>query len=204
MVDVSDGAFLLRVGVGFRLLHDGILSLRRGHPEGPDQIGLGHHFLDILICYSAGDESDLIITVLCSVKSLTRRKSKCCRIISHTIKPVLNHKMSLDRHRRHHDILGYISLIRDRDGLCSVFQFHKALCDAAGFKGPLYECSIFKSKEAGKKLMEMLSKGASQPWQKTLEEMTGSPKMSAAAMLEYYEPLKAFLDEQNKGRTCGF
>ncbi len=23
------------------------------------------------------------------------------------------------------------------------FQFHKALCDAAGFKGPLHECSIF-------------------------------------------------------------
>ena len=84
------------------------------------------------------------------------------------------------------------------------FQFHKALCDAAGFKGPLYECSIFNSKEAGQKLINLLSKGASQPWQKTLEEMTGSPKMSAAAMLEYYEPLKAFLDEQNKGRTCGF
>ena len=29
------------------------------------------------------------------------------------------------------------------------FQFHKALCDAAGFKGPLYECSIYGSKEAG-------------------------------------------------------
>ena len=32
------------------------------------------------------------------------------------------------------------------------FQFHKALCDAAGFKGPLHECSIFGSKEAGAKL----------------------------------------------------
>ena len=29
------------------------------------------------------------------------------------------------------------------------FQFHKALCDAAGFKGPLHECSISGNKEAG-------------------------------------------------------
>ena len=84
------------------------------------------------------------------------------------------------------------------------FQFHKALCDAAGHQGPLHECSIYQSKAAGEKLAAMLSKGASQPWQKTLEEMTGSPKMSAAAMLEYYAPLKAFLDEQNQGKICGF
>lgn len=84
------------------------------------------------------------------------------------------------------------------------FQFHKALCDAAGHQGPLHECSIYQSKAAGEKLAAMLSKGASQPWQKTLEEMTGSPKMSAAAMLEYYAPLKTFLDEQNQGKTCGF
>jgi len=29
------------------------------------------------------------------------------------------------------------------------FQFHKALCDASGFTGPLHECSIFGSAEAG-------------------------------------------------------
>ncbi len=84
------------------------------------------------------------------------------------------------------------------------FQFHKALCDAAGFKGPLHECSIYQNKEAGAKLISMLSKGSSQPWQKTLEEMTGSPRMSASAMIEYYQPLMEYLNEQNKGRTCGF
>ena len=31
------------------------------------------------------------------------------------------------------------------------FQFHKALCDASGFKGPLHECSVFGSKEAGQR-----------------------------------------------------
>jgi hypothetical protein len=40
------------------------------------------------------------------------------------------------------------------------FQFYKALCDAAGYKGPLHECSIYGNKEAGKKYWAMLSKGA--------------------------------------------
>ena len=39
------------------------------------------------------------------------------------------------------------------------FQFHKALCDASGFKGPLNECSIFGSTEAGKKYGAMLALG---------------------------------------------
>ena len=54
------------------------------------------------------------------------------------------------------------------------FQFHKALCDAAGFKGPLHECSIFGSKEAGEKYAAMLKLGASQPWPDTLEKLTGT------------------------------
>ena len=39
------------------------------------------------------------------------------------------------------------------------FQFHKALCEAAGFKGPLHECSIFGSQEAGKRFWAMLQAG---------------------------------------------
>ena len=32
------------------------------------------------------------------------------------------------------------------------FQFHKAACEAAQFKGPLFKCSIYNSKAAGKKI----------------------------------------------------
>ena len=32
------------------------------------------------------------------------------------------------------------------------FQFHKALCEAAGFKGPLHECSIYGNEEAGQRV----------------------------------------------------
>jgi len=84
------------------------------------------------------------------------------------------------------------------------FQFQKALCEAAGFKGPLYECSIYGNEVAGRKFGAMLAKGASQPWQDTLQELTGTRSMDASAILEYFAPLRGWLAEQNKGQTCGW
>jgi peptidyl-dipeptidase A len=84
------------------------------------------------------------------------------------------------------------------------FQFYKALCDTSGFKGPLYECSFYGSKAAGEKYSAMLSKGASQPWQKTMKELTGGEKMDASAVLEYFAPLQGWLKQQNAGSTCGW
>ena len=84
------------------------------------------------------------------------------------------------------------------------FQFQKALCEAAGFKGPLHECSIFGNKAAGEKFAAMLKLGQSEPWQDTLEKLTGTRRMDAAAILEYFQPLQSWLAEQNKGQTCGW
>ncbi|MEL1265246.1 M2 family metallopeptidase [Pseudoxanthomonas putridarboris] len=84
------------------------------------------------------------------------------------------------------------------------FQFYKGLCDAAGYKGPLYECSFYGNKVAGQKFWAMLEKGASQPWQSTLKELTGTEKMDASAVLEYFAPLQDWLKQQNEGQTCGW
>jgi peptidyl-dipeptidase A len=84
------------------------------------------------------------------------------------------------------------------------FQFQKALCDAAGYKGPLSECSIYGNEEAGRKFAAMLAKGASQPWQDTMYELTGTRQMDASAILEYFAPLRSWLNEQNKGQQCGW
>lgn len=84
------------------------------------------------------------------------------------------------------------------------FQFYKALCDAAGHKGPLYECSFYGNKEAGRRFWAMLGKGASQPWQQTMKELTGTEKMDASAVLEYFAPLQTWLKQQNEGKTCGW
>jgi peptidyl-dipeptidase A len=84
------------------------------------------------------------------------------------------------------------------------FQFHKALCDASGYEGPLHECSIFGSKEAGEKYGAMMALGASQPWPETLEKLTGTRQMDASAILDYFRPLEAWLEDQNKGQQCGW
>jgi peptidyl-dipeptidase A len=84
------------------------------------------------------------------------------------------------------------------------FQFHKALCEAAGHKGPLSECSIYGSEEAGRRFGAMLAKGASQPWQDTMYELTGTRQMDASAILEYFQPLRGWLKQQNKGQVCGW
>ncbi|MEO7093991.1 MAG: M2 family metallopeptidase, partial [Polyangiales bacterium] len=84
------------------------------------------------------------------------------------------------------------------------FQFHRALCRAAGHKGPLHTCSIYDSKEAGAKLQAMLALGSSRPWPEALAVLSGEKEADATAMLEYFEPLRKFLAEQNKGQTCGW
>ncbi len=84
------------------------------------------------------------------------------------------------------------------------FQFYKSLCDASGFKGPLYECSFANSPEAGKRYWAMLEKGASQPWPQTLKELTGGEQLDGSAVLEYFAPLKGWLETQNQGKQCGW
>ena len=78
------------------------------------------------------------------------------------------------------------------------FQFHRALCRQSGFQGPLHQCSIFGNKEAGAKFQAMLAMGASQPWPQALYALTGEKQIDGAALLEYFAPLKVWLDEQNR------
>lgn len=84
------------------------------------------------------------------------------------------------------------------------FQFHRALCEAAGYSGPLHRCSIYGDREAGAKLIRMLEMGQSRPWPDALEALTGERRMDATAILDYFAPLKRWLDEQNRGKVCGW
>jgi len=84
------------------------------------------------------------------------------------------------------------------------FQFYKAACDQAGWEGPLHRCSFYGNKEVGEKLNAMLEMGASKPWPDALEAFTGSREMSGKAMMEYFAPLKEWLDKQNAGKPSGW
>jgi len=84
------------------------------------------------------------------------------------------------------------------------FQFYRALCHEAGYTGPLHNCTFFNSKQAGAKFQKMLEMGQSRPWPDALEALTGQRQMDATAILDYFAPLKKWLDEQNKGMKVGW
>lgn len=84
------------------------------------------------------------------------------------------------------------------------FQFHRALCKEAGQSGPLHRASVYGSKAAGAKLERMLAMGMSRPWPEAMQALTGQPQMDATAILDYFAPLKQWLDEQNAGQPVGW
>jgi peptidyl-dipeptidase A len=50
----------------------------------------------------------------------------------------------------------------------------------------------------------MLEMGRSRPWPEALYALTGESRMDATAIRDYFEPLRVWLEEQNRGRTCGW
>jgi peptidyl-dipeptidase A len=50
----------------------------------------------------------------------------------------------------------------------------------------------------------MLEMGSSRPWPEALEKLTGQREIDATAILDYFAPLKKWLDEQNAGKPSGW
>ena len=84
------------------------------------------------------------------------------------------------------------------------FQFHKAACEQAGWEGPLHRCSIYGNKDVGARFNAMMEMGASEPWPDVLETFTGTREMDGSAIIEYFDPLITYLEEENEGRSCGW
>ena len=78
------------------------------------------------------------------------------------------------------------------------------MCKIAGHEGALNRCTIYGSKEAGRRLNEMLEMGMSRPWPDALEAFTGERERDANAIRDYFAPLQVWLDEQNTGQSCGW
>nr|XP_008010356.2 angiotensin-converting enzyme isoform X1 [Chlorocebus sabaeus] len=86
------------------------------------------------------------------------------------------------------------------------FQFHEALCKEAGYEGPLHQCDIYQSTKAGAKLRKVLQAGSSRPWQEVLKDMVGSDALDAQPLLNYFQPVTQWLQEQNQqnGEVLGW
>ena len=117
--------------------------------------------------------------------------------------PVARSESDFDPGAKYH-IPGNVPYMRYFLARVYQFQFYRAMCTAAGYKGPLNRCSVYGSKEAGAKLNAMLEVGRSRPWPEALKAMTGSDKADASAIVEYFKPLLDWLKEQNKGEKEGW
>ncbi len=84
------------------------------------------------------------------------------------------------------------------------FQFHRALCEVAGHEGPLHTCSIYGNEKAGQRLNDMMEMGMSRPWPEALKALSGETRMDATAIIDYFQPLLDWLEEQNKDAVCGW
>jgi peptidyl-dipeptidase A len=84
------------------------------------------------------------------------------------------------------------------------FQFYRAMCQEAGYRGPLNRCSVYGSEAAGAKFRRVLELGQSKPWPEALKQMTGEDHLDASAMVDYFKPLLEWLTQQNQGVTPGW
>jgi peptidyl-dipeptidase A len=84
------------------------------------------------------------------------------------------------------------------------FQFHKALCDASGLQRPPQRVLDLRQHRGRQEVRAHAGAGVVQPWQDTLQQLTGTREMDASAIIDYFKPLEAWLEEQNKGQDCGW
>jgi peptidyl-dipeptidase A len=89
-------------------------------------------------------------------------------------------------------------------GLATVFKFqmHDHIARKILHQDPR-ATNYAGSKEVGKFLKTVLEKGATEDWRKILKDATGE-ELSTRAMVEYFKPLLAWLEQENKGRQVGW
>ncbi len=79
-----------------------------------------------------------------------------------------------------------------------LFQIHKHIAEKVLNQDP-HATNYYGRKDVGDFLKSLLETGMTRDWQELIQEATGEP-INARAMLEYFEPVKVYLKERNKGR----
>jgi peptidyl-dipeptidase A len=82
------------------------------------------------------------------------------------------------------------------------FQLHDHIAREILKQDPR-DCNYYGNKQVGQFLRDILSLGATRDWNAVLREATGSG-LSARPMMAYFEPLLAWLKDQNAGRKVGW
>ncbi|KAI4468733.1 angiotensin-converting enzyme [Holotrichia oblita] len=79
------------------------------------------------------------------------------------------------------------------------FQIFDALCGAMGHTAQLHTCDIYRSREAGRILTDIMQAGKAKHWKDVLRTLrTKTNGLSAEPLLKYFQPLLAWLKVQNR------
>ncbi|CAH0551874.1 unnamed protein product [Brassicogethes aeneus] len=115
------------------------------------------------------------------------------------VPPVKRTESHLDAAAKRH-VIADMPYIRYFVALLLEFQVHDVMCDAAGHRGPLHTCDIYRSREAGRILMDILKSGKSRHWKDIIRVLTkgNTDTISPEPMLDYFEPLLLWLEGKNK------
>jgi peptidyl-dipeptidase A len=81
-------------------------------------------------------------------------------------------------------------------------QFHDYICREILHEAP-QTATYYNKPEVGAYLQLILRPGATRDWRELMRESTGED-LSSRAMLEYFEPLRLWLVDQNQGRDVAF
>jgi peptidyl-dipeptidase A len=82
------------------------------------------------------------------------------------------------------------------------FQLHDHIAKRILHQDPR-SCNYFGNREVGAFLRRIMERGGTEDWRRVLREATGE-ELSTRAMAEYFQPLMAWLVEQNRGRDIGW
>jgi peptidyl-dipeptidase A len=82
------------------------------------------------------------------------------------------------------------------------YQLHMHIAKSILKQDP-HACNYYGNKEVGDFLWNILKVGKTQDWRKLLRDATGE-EISAKPMLEYFAPIMAWLQKENRGREVGW
>ena len=191
--------YLKKIG----LLDEGAADDEKGAHQRPDEEGAREDRVPAVRQAHRPVALGRVLAGRRSRRTTTRPGGSCARKYQGVAPPVARTEADFDPGAKYH-VPANVPYMRYFLARMLQFQFHRALCKAAGHKGPLHECSIYGNKEAGEKLQAMLALGATKPWPEALQAITGEREVDATAILEYFAPLAKWLKEQNQGQKCGW
>ncbi|XP_068083930.1 angiotensin-converting enzyme [Anabrus simplex] len=115
------------------------------------------------------------------------------------IPPIPRSEQDFDPGAKYH-IAADMPYVRYFVSLVLQFQMYESLCVAAGHYGPLHTCDIYRSRDAGRLIEEMLSLGSSRPWPDVVRVMTRglTNRLDPRPLLEFFKPLEDWLIVENR------